>query len=497
MRVQNDMGEKVNVIKAKGGSWYFIFPFLFDPTVFEQSDWIKSLESQQCGIKFKKGLHESRKGYLPILPYKSLHTNVLHWQELWGKEKLIRFPKKAQDAEMQDSQIGNFREYINVSLTETGSIHSSGIGVLTYEITPDLTELGENEFIIMSRLIPRTYGWKQIKAERNQSEKDSLKKTGQVEEGQNRYYEIDPYYWAINDEMLSMKADKRIMEIGRAITSQLKFKNGKGIKDFFEEATVYDLEYGIEDSNGQREEFRQPYVVINLEIDHTLFEDAIRKYWLAKERKESIDQREKNSIYHQIVNLVYRFWAKAKVAPGLLGYRGDSAPIKILALNVNIISFVSSYTTLNIYCKGYTDHSDLFTRDFNLPTLCSTIEIAVCQFYFALTLDALLDTLMRDIASAKNLKLIEELRIKLDKYRKQAGLMLEDISQYVRAGLLGTEMTIVLKEVFQSRDLGDRVLKKIDLAANLMESRGWTVRFSGRDEALSNAKKDFLEAIKS
>lgn len=492
MWVQNDMGEKVNVIKAKGGSWYFIFPFLFDPTVFEESDWIKSLESQQCEIEFKKGLHESRKGYLPVLPYKSLYTNVLHWQKLWGKEKIFRFPKKAQDAEMQDSQPGNFRENIDVSLTETGSIHSSGIGILTYEITPDLTELGENEFIIMSRLIPRTYGWKQIEAERNQGEKDYQKKSGQVEGGQNCYYEIDPYYWTLNDEMLPMRADKRIREIGDVIISQLNLKNGKEIKNFFEEATVYDLGYEIEDSNGQREEFRQPYVVINLEIDHTLFEDAIRKFWFEKERKENVNQWEKNSIYHQIVNLVYRFWAKAKVAPELLGYRGDSLPIKMLALNVNISSFVSSYTTLNLYCEGYTVPTDKFTRDFNLPTLCSTIEIAVSQFYFALTLDALLDTLMRDIASATDLKDIEKSRIKLDKYRKQAGLMLEDISQYVRAGLLGTEMTILLKEVFQSRDLGDRVLKKIDIVANLMESRRWTVSFPRRDEALSNAKKDFL-----
>ncbi|MBA7691792.1 hypothetical protein ES703_100346 [subsurface metagenome] len=155
----------------------------------------------------------------------------------------------------------------------------------------------------------------------------------------------------------------------------------------------------------------------------------------------------------------------------------------MIALNENVTAFLCNYSILNVYPNKARETNYLL--DFNLPSLLCAVEGAVCRRHFALTLDALIDNLLNKIAEAKSLREVEECRQDIDKFRMQAGLMLEEISQYVKGGLLGTQATFVLKEVFQAKELEDRVLRKVDLVAKLMESRGWSLRFSGLDKFTS------------
>lgn len=470
--------KKPKEIKALSGEWYFIFPFLLDPmelveqksgqTSAEKNDhsnnWLNTVIDNTTEPNFKKGLPPSRLGFLPILPYRSLEEDIIHYEETWkDDDRAIEIHKVAH----KDMKKGSYpkvkgKEKSVVRVTETTTIHSSGIGAITYKLTldprwMDKDKLDEEDFVNMARLVPRTYQWK--------------KGTG--------YYEGDPNFWVLEGQLLADRADKKVETIAKSIAKIPGFKKDIDLNQFIEDSLVYHIksnsnnETECSENAKMREEFRQPFVVVNLQVDENTFTKDIRDFWMNVPGGETIYQWEEDHIYRQIVNLVYRFWILgAKVAPGLIGREREPAPIRMVDHSEGIATFVCLYTALNIYREGVNE----FVKGDNVKTMLGAVEKSVCKNHFVHTLDALFDELINKICQANELKDVEKHREELDRYRTQAALMLEEISQYVTGGLLGSEMYRVLKEVFQSKELEERVLRKIELCGKLLDSKEWQLK---------------------
>ena len=171
-----------------------------------------------------------------------------------------------------------------------------------------------------------------------------------------------------------------------------------------------------------------------------------------------------------------------------------------MVINEDFVSFIYSATTLNIYSSATE-----YPVRFYLPSLLSETEHTVCRLHFALTLDALLDMLFRQIFGAMTVDAIETERRELDRLRMQVGLFLDELSQYVKIGQRGTEIAFGLREVFQSEEIENRVIRKINLTESLIQSGRERIVFSdyekvreknmrklekmlGKDEERSNGK---------
>ncbi len=465
------MKEETDGIKATAGTWHFIFPFLLDPGRLDESwkdkrqeehlTWLDGLSS-----KFIKGHHHTRKGFLPIIPYKSLKDDVRYRRIEFEREYVIRDNNSEKDL-------------LEVKLTRLVTIHYSGAGVMTYTIKLDnVKTLTRDEFEIIARLIPRMYGWKDKSIHKNKS-----------------YCLNDPSYSEIGKKngklfrTLPKKANNDIVSLEKLISKQIGLDDKESQEKnqmFLEEKEVF-LEK-------PKDELRQPFVQIELEVDEKMYEEYFGKLW--QNRPIELGGIRLNGIYQDVASLAYRFWSKnAKVSPYLIGLPGGYNPIKMMALNAKLTSFLCNGAVLNIFPQEPNNEKEAlsvkYVKDFVLPSLLSMSEKVTCRVHFALILDALIDDLLKAINDAKSLEEIEEYRITFDRYRMQAGLMLEAIGQHVKAGMPGTEMASVLMEVFQAKELEDRVMRKVDLVAKLMESRGWSVRGASLGQVLAEFDKEF------
>lgn len=430
------------MIEAQSGTWYFIFPFLLDPIVLNhEGSWLK--EVYEGHPDFQQCVPDSRKGFLPIRSYKAMKTHVMSFERRNGNlnEVYSYLPP-----------IGKIGASMDVVVKEAMTIYTSGIGMLTYEVTPlnnstqGLKPLKAEHFQLMSRLVPRTYGWK--------------------DETDSRYKPEDiPYSIFNSNKMLHQMAYERIQGVKEEILQLLKIEEASG---FWEDLDVYLFDEG--------EEFFQPYVITNLEIDRELFVDL---------RPNFVDN--KDPAYHEIVRLVYRFWRQKtteRTSPDLIGTVGNPASIKVISINRKLWSFVYHTTTLNLYSTK-ADHA----KSFILPSFLSAIEHTVAQMHFASTLDALIDKLLNDINEANSLPKLEYLGPKVFRLQLQIALSLETISQYVKTGQLGTEMTAVMEEVFKFDNLALRTLRKIDLADRVRMNKIESLIIAAREKDIDELKK--------
>lgn len=501
-------------IRATDTCWHFIFPFLFDPAVLKSTDWLGDVDKKinpklEEEKRFKKGRGGSRKGFLPILPYRSSEDDVRYQTLEEDEDYLVKYiPDGARNSKLT----------INLKISSGITLHTSGAGVVTYSIKPAKPKkgkllLGMRHFEMFSRLIPKLYHWQKAA---NQDEG--------LEEKAKAFYEQDPRHAVLVrdgvEEFLHRKAEKVIMSTARNIVKNLEVKTEvkenflKGLDDsvkqkltneatelllFREELRVYINDFWTA-NRAETDEFTQPFVMINVEVGDSLFRGDLRELWFKRPNDWDGEELYNSRLYQQVINLVYRFWdAKACVAPWIFEKFGSGSPTKMLALNANLTSFVSPLSALNVYpqkpkraTRNLAKAVDFITC-FTLPSLLAMCEKETCRLHFILVLDALLDQLIKDICKAQDLKGVEKYRVILDRYRMQTGMMLEEIGQHVKAGMPGNEISSALREVTKTSELEQRIMRKMELTDKLLKSTTWTKQLDEDIRVLEDAKKELSE----
>ena len=232
------------MIEATEGIWYFIYPFLLDPTLLKRKNEKGESKNERSKnnplilaldeLGFQEGLLNSRKGFLPLRPYTAVK------KEVRGREIERTDLNTISYIFPQGSPLTSDLT-LDVKVKEALMIRSTGVGVLTYEVTPDSNKLGGKEFQLFSRLVPRMYGWKE-------------------EEGPTYREEDKPYAAFCGDEkkVLQKIAYESINGFVESVLDFVKMDTEQG-GEFWEDREVYTLNGG--------DEFPQPYVVNNLKLE--------------------------------------------------------------------------------------------------------------------------------------------------------------------------------------------------------------------------------------
>lgn len=483
---------------------YYIYPFVFnfqsistpkDKSVLDQ--WtdleIQKFDSLRRYFPLKKGLTHmrgKRKGFPPLLPYKALVEEIGSCE--WPEERPESEGPERSDGSLVELVIptsppfgfelnDNERE---IYLKRTFTITSCGKGTLTYKLTKRirnmLPQAIENVLTALIRLVPR------IDYELLTRLKDSPSTLSQdrlienIQDGNRvgvRLFDDVSKQLSLLDKNL-----KEIFEIDHKrklwedrhifFVSQEDYKHKDStpiVQDMWPKPISQPFAFMVFYLDGKsHREFREKLLSLHEDRDPDYESLGVEKNIVNFEKKFKKRKRFLVSLLyrHCFLNLREKILIPDKDILKFEVSAGFDQHIKCFLHPTSALAFIDSCPKLNKVKKF-----KLIQQQF-LPILVNSIEFDISRIHLAIVLDALLDDLLREVSGIeprdKNIKKIEELRIKFYRLQLQAALFLEDMSQYAQRGHLGSDMSEALRKTFRIQEIEQRIQRKLEMTERVL-----------------------------
>lgn len=453
----------INFTKAEV---YYIYPFVLDfqalqvpgkPPVLDQ--WLKGgvrlkLEILRSEFPLKRGLPDSRLGYPPLLPYKAL---VKEWGYHQWNNNEISLPRVDRPRGTKNITVGE----------KVFTIRECGNGVLTYKFsTNNLKEL-----IKIFRRIPRLgYDCKpkpEVSLFHNvRKELKKLEKLLQdafgvkndiwedrsvifVEDGNDECPEVlkRPFVLPFSITFLYLP-EEQYAEFDRFLSELLEEEcllrkaNGSPVNPYPSSPT-FSSKMALED----QQKWIQGLMALTAQ------------YWRLEEAYKLIFPSKKEFI---------KLWE----SPATFGYMG------YFLNNISLLVVLPQQEGKDLDVDK--DPRSYFIQTYTQKTIVASVEMTVMMYHFATILDALLDELLLKLCRTEKLSEIAKKRKQFYELALQAAFFLEDVSQYVRSGFVGADMSSALRNVFRGQEIERRLQRKLDMTERVLLGKQLTI-----DEALA------------
>lgn len=419
-------------LKFSDAEGYYIFPFLFDVAPIERKlgkgktiiDLLTAPQNFKTSLKwkFEKGIPKSRKGFSPLLPYQSIFEYTVHCN---FDERTDAYYPRALDKSASEKGI-------EVKVSKSMIINSSGVGCLTYKVCLDKSDLlAYSDLQIFPRLIPRIWDWK---------EDAELKKyffsLHKENEKETEYYLHSDFY----DQMGILE------NFFQDFVERPKKKRKEN--PLWECRRVLKLD--------EEQNFTQPYLFYVLDLPKldgdTTVADVVKEHT------------------NEFVALLYKYFKLdyyKKISPDLIReFLKHDSQGKLSNIFSNTGIFVHVYSTSAFIVRP----KEFFLKESMTRSALSSIEHTIMRLHFAYILDVVIDDFIKNLMTVDLDKIYEQLDPILD-ILKQVAVFQENLNLYTEDASIGSDLNKITTKVFDYHVISQSILNKVNMLQQIFENR--------------------------